>query len=186
MGLLRGLVLGVDRSRARARVRLHARVERILGLGFFLLFRGVGVVFARLAFSFFFFFFSGTGSPAAANLFFSALRAALRSALALAFAVSESSLSMVLFCFLALAELLSESGAEAGLRCCPRRVLVFVVVRWLELLSQRSAAEVLSGCCRVAVDRCRSVTLSKACSQRALEYLWRRGYKQQMCTCLDE
>ena len=34
-----------------------------------------------LRFSFFFFFFSGTGSPAAANLFFSALRAALRSAL---------------------------------------------------------------------------------------------------------
>ena len=48
-GLLRRLVLGVDGPRARPRVRLHAGVERILGLGFLFLLRGF-VVFDRLAF----------------------------------------------------------------------------------------------------------------------------------------
>ena len=87
-GLLRRLVLGVDGPRARPRVRLHARVEQNPRSWPFFSSSGLRrrLRFA-LRFPFFFFFFSGTGSPAAANLFFSALRAALRSALALALAV---------------------------------------------------------------------------------------------------
>ena len=123
-GLLRRLVLGVDGPRARPRVRLHARIKGILGLGLFFLF-GASSSSPPCVFSFFFFFFSGTGSPAAANRFFSALRAALRSALALALAVSLSSLSMV-FLSWRWRSCSRRSDAEAGSTVVSRRVLVLL------------------------------------------------------------